>query len=223
MEMAGLFNFISQYGDVLTATAAWIALLQPWGVAAWKRFFRSGHIDIYETGTIEIGYSGFGPTIGLSGTLRASHHDIFIRRIRLTLVKDKDHSQHSFEWCIFRSQKITLGTSGKGEEIAVELPYSFMVMHTQPHRYNILFNDQARLEEIRPTMTSVRQAWYSHRFSGSRISEDPQTAYTSFHPSQAHVSAFTNFNNFFYWEPCAYSLRMVVETENDKSFLVSNF
>lgn len=214
--MTDIVNFFLDHGATLTATAAWIALVQPWCLVVWKRFFRSGQIDIYPTGTIEIGYSSFGPTVALVGTLKASHRDFFVPRIRLTLVKEKDHSQHDFEWCVFRSHKMSVG---KELEIALELPYSFMVMQSQPHRYNILFYDQVRLEEIRPIFTSFREAWYQHRGHPSHISEDDRTAYASFNTVQAHVSAYTALDRLFYWEPGAYRLCMMVETENGKVFV----
>ena len=63
----GIPEFLKGWGSLIIAT---VALVQPWMIALWKRFVRPGTIDIHETGTIEIGYSSFGPTIGLRGTLR---------------------------------------------------------------------------------------------------------------------------------------------------------
>jgi hypothetical protein len=214
--MEDIAKFFNDYGNALTAFAAWIALFQPLCIYLGNRFFKSGHIDIYETSTIEIGYSSYGPTIGLGGTMKVSHRDVFIPRIRLTLVKEKDHSQHGFEWCLFRSLKMTVG---KGQEIALELPYSFMVMQSQPHRYNILFYDQARQEEIRPALTSVMEAWNRHRLDPSHITDVPKTAYASFNSTTPHVTAVTILDRLFYWEPGTYRLCMIVETEKGKSFM----
>ena len=46
-----------------------IALIQVWIFAMLKRL-KKPIIDIYESSNIEVGFSGFGPTLGLAGTLR---------------------------------------------------------------------------------------------------------------------------------------------------------
>lgn len=62
-------------------------------IALWKRYMKKGQINLYETGTVEIGYSTFGPTIGINGTLRAWNKDVFVRSIDLMVVREKDKSQ----------------------------------------------------------------------------------------------------------------------------------
>src|SRR5438552_10322360 len=101
---SGLPGFLKGWGSLIVAV---VALIQPWVIALWRRFFRPGTIDIHETGTIEVGYSGFGPTIGLRGTLRAVHRDQFVRDIQVAIAKVKDGSKHSFEWVVFRAEKLT--------------------------------------------------------------------------------------------------------------------
>ena len=53
-------EIISKYGTFITAV---IALIQPWIIYLWKKFFRRSKIEIFPTGLIEIGFSQFGPTI----------------------------------------------------------------------------------------------------------------------------------------------------------------
>src|SRR5687767_14744653 len=99
---SGIVGFLKGWGSLVIATAA---LVQPWLLALWRR--RSGTIDVYETGgAVEVGYSGFGPTVGLRGTLRAAHRDQFIRDIRVTIVKKRDGSTHVFDWLVFKAEKI---------------------------------------------------------------------------------------------------------------------
>src|ERR1700682_1369881 len=95
--------FLKGWGSLIVAT---VALIQPWIIALWRKAFRPGSIDIHETGTIEIGYSSFGPTVGLRGTLRAVHHDQFVRIIDLTVIKEKDAARHFFPWVVFRAEKL---------------------------------------------------------------------------------------------------------------------
>lgn len=102
-------DLLRTWGSLIVAV---VALAQPWAFAFYRRFFRPGQVDIYETGNIEIGFSGFGPTIGLYGTLRALNRESFARSIDLRLVRLKDRAEHRFSWALLRSEKLS-STSGR--------------------------------------------------------------------------------------------------------------
>jgi hypothetical protein len=93
-------EFFSQH---FTSVVALIALIQPWAVYLWKKFIRKEEINLYPTGSIEVGYSSFGPTIGLNGTFRCLNQDVFVNSISVEIIKQKDKSTHSFDWGVFRS------------------------------------------------------------------------------------------------------------------------
>jgi len=40
-------EFLKSYGTIIIAT---VALIQPWLLALWKKYFRQGKIEIYHTG-----------------------------------------------------------------------------------------------------------------------------------------------------------------------------
>lgn len=68
-------DFLKSWGTLIVAA---VALIQPWLIAAWKKFLRRQKIEVYEAGTMEIGFSTFGPTIGLQGAVRAINRDAFV-------------------------------------------------------------------------------------------------------------------------------------------------
>jgi hypothetical protein len=179
---------------------AFVALIQPWIIGIWKYFFRQGHIDIYETGAIEIGYSMFGATIGLHGTLRAVHRDKFVRRITLTVIKHKDKSEHNFEWGVFRKGPYFLDL----RRAIFELPSGFMLLTSQPYRYDILFQDMALQQEIRPHLEKVSQAWI--------LAQLTSTTYDQFSKGTVHVNAYTALDRLIYWDAGSYTLKMSVWT-----------
>src|SRR2546422_2957411 len=84
-----------------TLAIAIVALILPGAIWAWSTYWRKGTVDVHETFTIEVGFSSYGPTIGMNGTLRAVHHDLFIRSIDLVVTKMKDSSRYAFEWLLF--------------------------------------------------------------------------------------------------------------------------
>ena len=217
-----MIGLLKEWGTLAIAT---IALVQPWLLGLWKTFVRKGMIDIHETGTIEVGYSGFGPTIALYGTLRAINRDQFVQNIELHVIKLKDSSRHKFEWGLFRSEKFTVG--GK-QETSLELPTGFMLTTAQPYRYNILFSDSLVQSEIRPLINELTNSWTKTLFDeGGRSATEQgvnpigglvqsqqvlKALYDKFSKQDVHIKAFTALDRLCYWEPGKYSLEMCVNT-----------
>lgn len=127
-------TFIEKFGALIIAV---LALIQPWIIAIWRKYFKPGRIDFFKTGKLEIGFSSFASTIGINGTLKGLNKDMYISNIHLNLVKKKDSSQHRFEWSIFRDTKLKL--SGN-KDMEVELPYGIMLSTNSPQRINIQFH-----------------------------------------------------------------------------------
>lgn len=159
-RVVGVTNWSNDTWTAIAAIVAFTALIQPWLLALWRRLFRRGTLNIHETALIEIGYSGFGPTIGLIGTFRAIHKDMFVQWVKLRLTKDADRSVREFEWKAFRNPKLSIGTTaGQLTEVAFEVPFSFLVTPLQPHRFNILFSDMRLIEPVVPFAQKLRQEW----------------------------------------------------------------
>ena len=134
---------------------AFAALIQPWLVTVWRKVFKRGKVDIYETPTAEICFSALGATIGLTGTLRSRDRDMFIQSARLTL--GKNGTTRNFNWFAFRVPKISVGTTaGQSAEISMDAPYSFMILMLEPHRFNILFSDIALIQEAQPKVEKLK-------------------------------------------------------------------
>lgn len=217
-----LVNFLKSWGTLILAL---VALIQPWLVALYRRFFRQAQLDIYETGDVEIGFSHFGPTIGLHGTLRTVNRDSFVRSINLRLTRYKDRAEHQFSWGVFRSDKLSLAS---GQDTTFQLCSGFMLTLNSPFPYNIQFWDRDVQEEIRPHLQSLRSAWAQAFLNagGSQlleagvdlaaVSTELQAAtrslYSTFSTRTEHVEAFSSLGRLCYWEPGRYRVRMNVDT-----------
>lgn len=129
----GLVAFLRDYGTLVLAA---FAVVQVWLIAVWKHFVLSGRLGIFKTGRLEVGYSTFGPTVALNGTLRAERKTLFVREISLTVTRERDGSSHRFEWTAFRSTQLRIGSS---DPVTLELPAGFNVSPEQPYRYHIFF------------------------------------------------------------------------------------
>jgi len=220
-----MVEFIKSYGILILAI---YGIIQVWFIALWKKYARKGKINIYETGTIEIGYSTFGPTIGLNGTLRALNKDVFIKSIDLLVVRGKDKAQHILKWIAFRPPKIDLAGS---QPISMEIPSSFLVPPDSPHRFNIVFNDNDLFEDIRPLFNAYISEWYKVADQLTKIwtpslgvTPEPEIIaqqielIEDFRKSTIHIDTYTALNRRCYWEPGNYQLTINVRTSKPDKF-----
>jgi hypothetical protein len=215
-----------------TLAVAILALVLPWIVGLYKRLFRSGTVDIYETGMLEIGYSGFGATIGVMGTLRSRDRDMFIQRVFLTLTSPAGGAPQKFEWSAFRTTKTVLGQTGtiigqvgQTGEVSVDVPASFMISAIQPHRYNIIFSDTRLFQQMQSMLQNLVRSW--RPFVQANVGEiggatDPQAqrkllqavnrAYDKFSNTPEYVAALAEIERLFFWIPGVYKLTIHIDT-----------
>jgi hypothetical protein len=219
-------KFLEAYGALILAL---FAIIEFWAKVLWDKYFRQGKIDYYETGTVVVGYTPGGPTIGLSGTLRALNRDVFIRSIDLLVVRGKDKAQHNFKWTAFQSPKIDIAG---GQVASMEIPSGFMVSPNSPHRFNIVFNDNDLFKDIRPLLNAYYSEWYRTAeelnkiwppLTGTPPSKDileQQFAVIErFRNSKIHVDTYTALDRKCYWEQDDYQLIINVTTSKpNKTF-----
>lgn len=219
-------EFLKTWGALIVA---FLALIQPWLMAFWRKYVRRQRVDVFETGNIELGFSSIGPTIGLYGTLRALHRDAFIRTIELRLVRQQDNLQHAFSWGIFRSPTVSLGDQ---QNPSFQLCSSFLLSEQSPFHYNIQFWDRQTQEQIRPLVEKLKEAWATAFLdAGGRqlleqgvdlaaVAEEVRRAtrelYSDFSQQELHVDVYTTLQRLCYWEPGGYSLEMALSTSRPK-------
>lgn len=233
-----MFKFLNWSMEQWAFVIAVVAFFQPLAIFLYKRIFKSGAIDIYETGTLEIGYSSGGATIGLAGTLRAFDRDMFFVRAFLTLTTPEGGSPRRFECFVFRKSKSVLGQTGAAlgqtGEVSVERPTSFMVPEAQPYQFDFLFNDVALNQELRLALQNMIRAWQAllqqdgevvaaQQFATvSQYTSTPDAqhalaaainnAYLKFSGTPEYLSALAEVERVFYWTPGIYRLTLHIDT-----------
>ncbi len=218
---------------LLSLIVAALSLIRPELQNLWSRKFRPPRIDIYRSGNIEVGYGPYGPTIGLRGTLAAVHGDQFVRNIDVLLVRHEDRARHELVWRLFRSGRIVFAP---GQPEPAELPSGFMLLTTQPYRYNILFNDTAVESAMQPHWQAVGEAWSHIRqdldaqptIDGQRVfaigGGDPATSanywdqhweakYEEFARGELHTKAAQTLDRLCYLNPGRYRITLRVSTD----------
>lgn len=223
----------TDWPDVLrvwgTFVIAAIALLQPWIIAAWKKFVRRGAVEVFETARIEVGLGNFGPTVTLSGTVRAIHQDVFIQEMYLQVRRERDSSQHTLKWMVFRSPSF----DNSGKSVSVELASGFLLSTQQPRVLTTVFSDLETRSLMQAIVQPVSDEWLklvAEFFKSaeahpnklelpSKWAEASRSLYEQFSPRKVHVDSFTALDRLFYWEEGWYSLTLVIRTSRpDQQF-----
>lgn len=218
-EIAKSLNeYIVEYGPWVISA---IALIQVW-IINLVRWLRRPTVEMLPSGNIEIGFSGFGPTIGLLGTLHVRHKDVFIKRMAVVITCVKDSSKHEFNWHAFRSRTINLNPS---ELPPVEVASSFLLTTQNPFIFNIFFVDNAFTAEVSPKVGEVPKKW--NGFKDHRLQELQATGniftllrdkitdealYNEFVKTRSTTEEYTTLDRSFYWKAGEYVLVISVET-----------
>lgn len=143
-------GFIATYGALILAV---FAIVQVWIIALWKKFIWTGKIDILNSGWIEIGFSGWGPTISLNGSLRARRKEVFVKDISLSVTRESDGANLDLQWAAFKSPQIKLGDP---TSTTVELPSGVNVRTDQPLRYSYVFCNKTILSQIQRRLAPIQ-------------------------------------------------------------------
>lgn len=222
-ELLAIRNWTTDTWTAIAAIVAFIALIQPWLLGLWRKVFRRGTVDIHETSKIEIGFSGYGPTIGLMGTFRSLHKDMFVQWLKLRLVRDG--AVREFEWKAFRNPKLTFGTTGgQSAEVSFDAPFSFMVTPLQPHRFNVFFSDEGSVQPALPVVQKMQQEWFSriqrlglpkldpHMLTQPEVIKKLRRAFSEQSASETYEDASALLNKLNYWQAGRYQMTMFVQT-----------
>lgn len=213
-------NFWTDWGSL---TVAAIALVQPWLIAAGRRWFRPGKLRVHESHSVEFGYSSFGPTVGLTRTIRALHRDVFVQQATVRIVRERDNAVLVLPWTAFRSVQVAAGSDPQPAELAS----SFLLPTSAPLRYNVFFSGNEFASDVRDAVTAIKKEWLD--FVRLRLAEaapdyqgqlaealrNPVIAQNLFErfrqENNALLTLYTRVGNGFYWHAGNYLLTLEVE------------
>ena len=191
------------------AVIALIALAQPWVISLVKRYWRPGTIDVYPTGTVEVGFSAFGATLGVQGTIRAVDRELFVSSMDLETVRLSDSSRHKLEWGAFRPPAALLNPS----KDPIEVPAGFMLQPAAPRRFNIMFFDTELQAVIKEALNPFERTWYD-KIRDDNVAPDDGKAYYNgkFKDQPIVLTTYTVIDRAVYWQKGDYSLTLRIHT-----------
>jgi hypothetical protein len=167
----------------------------------------------------------------LTGILRGLQKEVFVKHIRLVIVRQKDQATFSFNWRAFRPNTIPLGAQ---QASTVELAASFLLTPNDPYKYNIFFVDDTFIAENKPKVAPLVKKWQefvknqleSHSEGAQKqdytLLQNPvfsEALFEIFLKTKDALDAYTVMSHALYWQPVAYRMTMFVEASRpDRAF-----
>lgn len=219
-------TFLKDYGGHILA---FIALIQVWLIAFWKNFIVNPTANIYPTASIEVGFSNFGPTIALLGTLRAEKGDIFINKMQVRVVRLRDKAEHIFSWRAFRPNEIATNLS---TNIQLHIASGFLITPKAPKQYHVFFASDSFSSEYQEHIQPLRESWiaFAERTAAqpdenitNQIAKSKETTsevFSKFISSGKATSFYNKISNDFFWHTGKY--KIIFTVENDGRHPIAN-
>lgn len=91
---------MTPYEFVATILAV-IALIQPWIIAAWKRFFKPLKVTFIPSAKIKLYYNRSGAYIYLGGVIEAKNRPAVIKNILVKAIRQSDKAELTMDWSSF--------------------------------------------------------------------------------------------------------------------------
>jgi hypothetical protein len=199
--------------QVLTASIAVLAFIRPEIAKCVRRW--TNRLGVYPSARVEIGFSGFGPTVGLSGSLVALHNDQLVTDIKVTVTRLRDNATHVFEWVVFRSTNVMVSPD-KAEFAPTS---AFTLKNKESKQVNIQFHDIKTRRRYEGPVLDFRASFQKfveqQKVVLELLAPDRKAALLSHFQSVSPdvvKNAATCLHNEFYWETGQYLLSITVMT-----------
>jgi len=202
---------------------ALIALFRP---EIWRLLRRwQNRIDFFPQRKIEIGFSSWGPTIGLVGSIRGFPNDQYVKSISIRLVRERDQLSHIFDWAVFRS--IALFGDAKDLQIAS----GFTLRSNDARTLNIQFWDNDTRQEVEASLERLRQSLFdfakkSNLTIAAKTQLEAQALFQGdFQKAEPNLQGaiWSEIDRKFYWVPGAYRVSLIIETWDPQKTFEQSF
>ncbi|HYE00610.1 MAG TPA: hypothetical protein VEH84_14600 [Alphaproteobacteria bacterium] len=196
----------------LKLSIAVVALIQPWLIWIYKRFFQRTKIKVYQTGRIEIGFGMLGPSICIAGSLYAANRTFVTQNMKLRLTRERDNAMIDMSWIFFRDEKIDVNS---GTSSSITAASAFPVEHGTAKFFNVMF----RNNQIANTFEN-----YLNKIQGARNEYDALVIQGKEDGDKLVDFLFRNVNQNLtrpideelFWKPSRYNIDLIITTAGSK-------
>lgn len=201
--------------QIIIAVIAFLALLRPEITNLITKFWTN--IDFYPAGLLEIGFFDFGPTIGLSGTIKATGGNRFISSMDIKLIRLRDNATYNYPWAVFR--KFNLAAPNN---FHIDIASAFSLLSDESKPFNIQFHDIATRDRFKNPLLSLQKSFQEYLNSQNinlstlgpadiiRVHENFRNDTTN---NNLVLNAYSAMGREFYWESGKYRLELIIKTD----------
>jgi len=169
----------------------------------WNSFFGGVGISNHISEDLEVGFSSYGPSLGLSGVFSVKDTHEFVHKIVLSIQSSGHSDHHDLEWFAFREHDFV---TGDFSDMHAKSPSKFMVLPLNPKPYNILFVDNARYAEMKPHLQELKMYWHLGPKYDPRVNTLPE----DFLKRSDVLESLQSIESLCYWQPEHYQVFMKV-------------
>lgn len=186
-------------------------------VNVWRNFISKPRLNNNVSGLTEVGYSHYGPTFAISGTLSALNAIVLVDNISVEVVNLDKKTSHFMDWFAFRPKQHVMGNFS---EINLTMASKFTITPEKVYDYNILFVDNNHFSQIKTLLQAIKDAWaeYLTICVKEKRSIVPETIFADFKKLKLVIDAHERLKSFVYWNAGKYLIKLRLTTRNPKQF-----
>ena len=179
-------NHWSDVASVVSLVIAFVAAFRP----ELHTLLRPRRVDVLLTDSLflEIGFNGFGPTLGVVGTLNNEHARSLITRMRICVKPSGENGEFVLTPIFNRERAIDSALAG-GEEARGKFWLPFLIEADVAIPFDILFRNDDAAGTMTSTGLKLGQAWTA--YANAKLQENEQALSDSdANTMQAKVAAY---------------------------------
>ncbi len=184
-------------------------------VNIWRNFINKPRLsnDIFPT--VEIGYSHYGPTFAIAGTLDAINSIVLINNICVEITNKNKKTSYFMDWFAFRPTQHVMGNFS---EINLTMTSKFTITPNKAYNYNLLFIDNGRFSQMKALLQAIKGAWAEYLVTIAKEKRfiRPETLFPDFIKLPVVLDAAERLKTITCWEQGCYLIKIRITTKNPK-------
>ena len=199
--------------EIIATILAIIALIQPWIIAIWKKFFRPLKVTFIPSAKIKLYYNRSGAYIYLGGVIEAKNRSAVIKDISAKVIRQSDKAELVMDWSSFM---VPVFQSIGGNAVTTsEIARSFMV---SANGLNPIFVEFANTDtQLNDELNRIHE---KIKLETRRIC-NINIPFDCAEQQQQEISEYQRFREEllenFYWKTSKYVIELSIHHSDDKT------
>lgn len=202
--------------EIIATILAIIALIQPWAIAAWKKFFKPLKVTFIPSAKIKLYYNRSGAYIYLGGVIEAKNRPVVIKDIAAKVIRQSDKAELTMDWSSFM---VPVFQSVGGNSVTTsEIARPFMV---GANGLNPIFVEFANTDaQMTNRLSKIHEKLTLESRRIANIINTP------FEQAKGQLQAIPEYQTFreellenFYWKVSDYQIELSISYNDNKTEL----